>query len=91
MPPYAVMCYTTGCPHLAAFKVASRWSDGLTDEFKTYYLACPDCLRKFYALAVVKSAACRLALGETLDVPGVYELHRGELDKQHPRRLELES
>jgi hypothetical protein len=90
MPPYPVMCYAAGCPQLAAFKIAARWSDGITDELKTYSLACPACLSKLYASALAKRAACRLAPGETLDAPGIYELHRGERDKQHKRRTDLE-
>ena len=90
MPPYPVMCYAPDCPNEAAFKVAARWSDGLTDELKTYYLACPACLPKLYASAVAKRAACRLAAGETLEAPGVYELRRGGRDKQLKRRKDLE-
>jgi hypothetical protein len=91
MPPYPVMCYSAGCPQPAMFKIAARWSDGITDELKTYSLACPACLPQLYALATVKRAACRLAAGETLDAPGIYELHRGERDKQHKRRTDLEA
>jgi hypothetical protein len=90
MPPYPVMCYTVNCPNLAAFKIAARWSDGITNELKTYYLACPDCLAKLHALAVAKRTACRLAPGETLEAPGIYELHRGERDQTLKRRADLE-
>lgn len=90
MPPYPVMCYSPGCANPAAFKVAARWSDGLTDELKTYYLCCDDCLPKFYALAVAKRAACRLAPGEKLEAPGVYDLSRGDRDKKLNRRKDLE-
>ena len=38
------MCYAAGCPNRAEFKIAARWSDGITTELKTYYLACPACL-----------------------------------------------
>jgi hypothetical protein len=91
MPPYPVTCYTAGCPHPATFKVAARWSDGQTDELKTYYLTCHDCLPRCFALAVAKRAACRLAPGETLDAPGIYELHPGERDRVLQRRPELEA
>jgi hypothetical protein len=90
MPPYPVMCYAAGCPNPAAFKIAARWSDGLTDELKTYYLACAACLPKLYASAGVKRAACRLALGETLDAVGVYELTPATRDKRLKRRKDLE-
>jgi hypothetical protein len=91
MPPYPVLCYARGCSRPAAYKVAARWSDGNTHELKTYYLACPDCLPRLFAEAVVKRAACRLAPGETLEEPGVYELHRGERDKTLKRRTDLEA
>jgi hypothetical protein len=90
MPPYPVMCYAPGCANRAAFKVAARWSDGVTHELKTYYLACADCLPKLYASAVKKRAACRLAPGERLEAPGIYELTRGERDKDLKRREDLE-
>jgi hypothetical protein len=91
MPPYPVLCTAPGCSTPAAYKVAARWSDGLTDELKTYGLACEGCVGRLYAAAVRKRAACRLAPGETLDEPGVYELHRGERDKALRRRPDLET
>ena len=90
MPPYPVMCYAPGCANPAAFKVAARWSDGLTDELKTYYLCCEACLPKLYASAVAKRAACRLAPGEKLEAPGIYDLSRGDRDKTLKRRKDLE-
>jgi len=91
MPPYPVLCYGPGCSAPVAYKVAARWSDGITHELKTYSLACPNCLASLYASATVKWANCRLALGEALDPPGVYELHRGERDKTLKRRKDLEA
>jgi hypothetical protein len=75
---------------VAVYKVAARWSDGLTDELKTYSLACHDCLPELFAAAVAKRAVCRLAPGESLDPPGIYELHRGGRDKSLQRREDLE-
>ncbi len=43
-----------------------------------------------YASAVTKRAACRLAPGETLEVPGVYDLSRGDRDKKLKRRKDVE-
>jgi len=91
MPPYPVICYAPGCQAPAAYKIAARWSDGVTHELKTYHLACPACLPKLYTAAVTKRAACRLAPGEKLDEPGIYELHRGERDKTLKRRTDLEA
>jgi hypothetical protein len=90
MPPYPVICLADDCRNEAAFKVAARWSDGITHELKTYSLACPTCLATLFASAMVKHSACRLAPGETLDEPGVYELHRGERDRALKRRRDLE-
>jgi hypothetical protein len=91
MPPYPVLCYTAGCPNLAAFKIAARWSDGITHELKTYSLACLSCLPQLFGAAVTKRAACRLAPGESLEAPGIYELHRGERDRTLKRRADLEA
>jgi hypothetical protein len=91
MPPYPVRCYAPGCPELSAYKVAAHWSDGLTDELKTYSLACPACLPALLVAARLKRAACRLAPGETLDEPGVYQLSRGGRDHSLARRPDLET
>jgi len=87
MSSYPVVCSAPGCQRPAAYKIAARWSDGITDELKTYCLACADCLPDLYAAAAVKRAACRLAAGERLDEPGIYELHRGR-DLQRCAALE---
>jgi hypothetical protein len=91
MPPYPVVCYAPGCSRPAVYKIAARWSDGITHELKTYSLACPDCVAALFTRAAAKRAACRLAPGETLEEPGVYELHRGERDRTLRRRPDLES
>ena len=81
MKSYPVRCYAPGCGSLAAFKIAAQWSDGVTRELKTYYLTCPACLAKLFSQAVEKHAKCRLASGETLEGPGIYEIARGERDR----------
>ena len=90
LPPYRVMCYAPGCPNEAAYKIAARWSDGVTSELKTYSLACPGCVSELFRAARVKKAACRLAAGESLGDPEVFELTRGRRDRQLVRRPELE-
>jgi hypothetical protein len=90
MSSYPVLCYRPGCPEPARYKIAARWSDGVTQELKTYGLACPACLAEQYARARAKQAACRLAPGETLQEPGVYELARGRRDHHLLRRADLE-
>jgi hypothetical protein len=91
MPPYRVECYAKGCSHEAVFKIAARWSDGVTSELKTYFLACSECLSKLYREANVKKSACRLAAGESLGEPEVFEMTRGRRDRELVRRAELES
>ena len=90
MPPYPVLCYAPGCGRPARFKIAAAWSDGTTRELKTYSLACPDCLPALFARAREKQPRCRLAPGETLQPPGVYELARGARDQELVRREDLE-
>jgi hypothetical protein len=90
MQPYPVLCYAPGCGRPAAFKIAARWSDGTTHELKTYSLACAECLSALFASATERRRTCRLAPGETLDAPEVYELNRGARDRELVRRIELE-
>jgi hypothetical protein len=90
LPAYPVMCYAKGCPREAVYKIAARWSDGVTSELKTYFLACESCLPELYRVAQVKKAACRLAAGETLGDPQVFEMTRGRRDRELVRRRELE-
>jgi hypothetical protein len=91
MPPYPIRCYRSGCPNLAAYKIAAAWSDGVTRELKTYALCCADCLKDFYHLSCRKQTACRLAPGETLDRPGIYEMLRGKRDQQLVRLADREN
>ncbi|HEY7427914.1 MAG TPA: hypothetical protein VH682_27020 [Gemmataceae bacterium] len=90
MPSYPVRCCTPGCEELAIYKIAARWSDGVTQELKTYALTCSACLAEAFRRSRAKQAACRLAAGETLESPGVYELARGRRDPQLVRRPDLE-
>ena len=90
MPPYVVRCYAEGCTREAQFKIAARWSDGVTSELKTYFLSCSECLPTLYPEACVKKSACRLAPGETLGEPQVFEMVRGKRDRELVRQVELE-
>lgn len=90
LPPYRVMCYTGGCPREAVYKIAARWSDGVTSELKTYSLSCPSCMSDLFRSAKAKKAECRLAAGESLGEPEVFEIARGRRDRQLVRRPELE-
>jgi hypothetical protein len=90
MPPYPILCYTRGCGRAARYKIAARWSDGATQELKTYALTCAKCLGESFRRSRQKQAACRLAPGETLEAPGIYELAHGRRDQQLQRRPDLE-
>src|SRR5215210_4778516 len=90
MPPYPIYCYRSGCGRLAVYKIAARWSDGATEELKTYSLACAECLPELFRQSVRKNAVCRRARGETLDPPAVYQLATGQRDRQLQRCPELE-
>lgn len=90
MPPYPILCYTPSCGRPAVFKVAARWSDGVTEELKTYALCCENCLSSSLARSREKQKACRLAVGESLAPPSVWELVRGNRDQQLHRRPDLE-
>src|SRR5687767_10642552 len=85
IPPYPVLCYTPACGRPAAYKIASRWSDGVTEELKTYALCCEGCRAPCFHPARENQAACRLAAGETLEQPGIYHLERGLRDRQLAR------
>ncbi|MGL4420567.1 MAG: hypothetical protein ACRCZF_07875 [Gemmataceae bacterium] len=59
---------------MATVKIASRWSDGSTHEFKTYALTCEGCANQWLLQAEVKRADCRQAVGESLDPPQILPL-----------------
>jgi hypothetical protein len=90
MPAYPIYCYRAGCEHLAEYKIAARWSDGVTEELKTYALSCADCLPEWFRLSLQKQAACRKAAGEVLEPPGIYRLERGRRDRGLQRLRDLE-
>ena len=90
MPPYPLYCYTKGCGKPAVYKIAARWSDGITAELKTYALSCPDCLASWFQTSRTKQAACRRARGEILEPPGIFDLERGKRDRVLQRRADLE-
>lgn len=85
MKDYPVCCQTMECGLPAEFKVASRWSDGATNELKTYALCCQKCLKQWFDYAKDKQRSCRLTSGETLEKPEVYDRvnrlkHRPDLE-----------
>src|SRR5262249_32498641 len=90
MPPYTVVCTSRGCGRPAVYKIAARWSDGVTQELKTYALSCAQCLAAWFRRSRAKQAACRLTPGETLEPPGVYSLERGRRDAEIHRLRDVE-
>lgn len=89
MPPYPLICYQPSCGRPAVYKIAARWSDGLTGELKTYGLCCESCLPAWYARAVQRQRACRLAPGEILDAPSIFRLASGRRDRELEPLTEL--
>jgi hypothetical protein len=90
MPPYAIHCQRPGCGRLAIYKIAARWSDGITEELKTYSLCCEECLPDSFRRSRQAQKACRLAAGEILETPGIYRLDRGRRDRSLERVRDLE-
>jgi hypothetical protein len=88
---YPIRCTRKGCDRLASCKIAARWSDGVTEELKTYALACEECLPEAFHESCRKNRACRRARGETLELPGIYRLAHGQRDHQLERRPDLEA
>src|SRR5262249_37667244 len=91
IPPYEVRCTQPGCSRLAVYKIAARWSDGSTEELKTYALCCAECLPVAYRDSRAKQQACRTARGESLEAPGIYLMVRGRRDRSLERRPHLEA
>lgn len=90
MPPYPLICYRPRCGQPARYKIAARWSDGVTRELKTYALSCDGCVAEQFRQALAKQATCRLTAGESLDQPGIFALARGRRDHELVRRADLE-
>lgn len=90
MPPYPIHCSSPGCNQLAQYKIAARWSDGITGDLKTYALTCPGCLAESFQRSAQKQNACRLAANETLEQPGIYALQRGRREAPLERLSDLE-
>ena len=87
---YVIRCNSQDCSNEAVYKIASRWSDGLTGELKTYSLCCEKCLPEQFRASRIKQSACRLAPGETLEPPSIFRITRGQRDKELERLSELE-
>ena len=62
----------------------------MTGELKTYSLCCAECLADHFRESRIKQAACRLAVGEMLEPPGIYLIRRGAHDYELRRMTEME-
>lgn len=87
---YVVYCTNPGCSQRAEYKIASRWSDGVTAELKTYGLVCAQCLPQAFRESIRKQAECRRAPKEILEPPGIYRLAPGKGDLELERLFDLE-
>jgi hypothetical protein len=85
MPSYRIICTHPGCESAATYKIAARWSDGVTQELKTYALCCEEHLAEVFRQSRQKHAVCRRAKDEILDAPGIFRLKHGERDRRLQR------
>jgi hypothetical protein len=88
---YPIRCTHQGCDRLALYKIAARWSDGTTEELKTYALCCEECLAEMFRLSCEKQKGCRTARGEKLESPGIFRLAQGQRDRTLERCPDLEA
>lgn len=87
---YPVHCTSPKCNQLAEYKLASRWSDGMTEELKTYGLACSTCLPEMFRQTVQRFGKITVMAEETLDPPGIFLLVKGSHDRTLARQSDLE-
>lgn len=90
MPTYRIRCYEPNCPADARYKIAARWSDGLTSELKTYGLTCAEHLPAWFHASHAKQRACHKAKNEILDPPGIFQLGSAKSDSELQRLEDLE-
>jgi hypothetical protein len=90
-PSYLVLCTTEGCKTPAQYKIAAVWSDGSTEELKTYGLCCDEHLEAQLHQSRDKQKSCRLADGETLSQPQVFRIESGRRDRELVRLPDIET
>ena len=81
---YAILCTRKDCARPAVYKIAARWSDGTTEELKTYALCCAECLPEAYRLSCEKQKACRTTTGEKLEAPSMPRMEQIERSETSP-------
>lgn len=87
---YPLPCQHADCPRPAVYKIAARWSDGLTSELKTYALSCDTHLAELLAESRRRRQRTRTLPGELLEPPGIYQLTPGGRDRDLQRLEEVE-
>jgi hypothetical protein len=90
-PRYLVLCSLESCQTPALYKVAAVWSDGTTQELKTYALSCAEHLESQYRMSAQKQLRCRVADGETLSSPQIFQIVQGRRDRELTRLSDLEA
>ena len=85
-----VCCSMSDCAKPAQYKLGAPWSNGRVSELKNYGLACADHLGALFRAAEDRRAQYKAAPGESIDQIHIYHYELGQLDKQHPRLVELE-
>ena len=63
---YEIRCGAPGCDKPAALKIAARWTNADSQEFKTYSICCEACRESEWKSAKERRANCRLAPGEEI-------------------------
>ncbi len=88
---YVVRCTVEGCQEPVKYKIAAEWSDRTIRELKTYGLACERHLELLYRRSCAKQVGYRLAEGETLGAPEIFQIEEGRRDRDLTRLSELEA
>ncbi|QEH33627.1 hypothetical protein OJF2_21310 [Aquisphaera giovannonii] len=90
MYTHVVTCSHPYCSDAAAYKVASRWSDGTFSELKTFGFACPDHLEDVFREAEERILDYTLCPGEVIEEIAIYRFESGKRDRQLQRLWGLE-
>ena len=63
---YEIRCGAPGCEKLASLKIAARWTNAESQEYKTYSICCEACRDRELKSAKNRRANCRIAPGEEI-------------------------
>jgi hypothetical protein len=90
MPRTIVTCSMPNCQKPVQYKLGAPWSDGSVRELKNYGLSCAAHVGELFRAAETRRAQYQPARGETIDKIHIYHYESGQLDREHPRLVELE-